>query len=1131
MPESPRLTLGNFTGGVDMQTDPSVLGMQFSPNAMDISMARGICESRAGYRILDAEPSYLASGTPRPSRQSLTFDAASSESGAATFTRPLKNQFSIIYEGLPTDTADGTYVLATVYDGSNLIARLEYVVASSTVAYRIRLRDSSGTAYTGITPALSTAAWGDTRRYVVAICGSSPAIYVGGVAQTLTVSGSQSGVFATPANFYLSFDGSAQHASQAISQIVLVNRNLTSFNGAIDNFAEAEPMRNTYFPMGYPVDSIENDPDVLLHYTFTENTGTTVYDWSQFGADMTLTNTPTWVTAGGQHLMGRGLGMGVWRAKDGTRYNVLGFTRNAPRGTTNVKQGVIYVDRCDKTWDRVGAALNKTVYYIGGSSTADQASPSYAGLDTFARMQFLQMGHRMAVLNGVDYIRTITVATWNYLGGTAPPSAPVVGSSGSGANFKICYTYYNPVDDVETGRSPLYTVTDDQIAGTTVQWFLSSDTQFTHVRIYRTINNGTKFYLETTQVMGAAAYTVAVTDANIISNPVLAGDGSAEGNRKVKRLYLAFPDFRPEEPNSGQQRAPASGPTLGVTGASGSLSTGNYYVAYAYRNSTTGDETGMSPWTLQAVTANDRIDVSAMVLPGDSNYNQIVLYRTKASAFTWYEDKVISAAATTTLTQADSALATTIETKSLPPLCPWGVVFGNRLWLLGTDGTLYWSTQGDLGAFPFDNAYRGRGKVGAASIVASGNVLMVGYEDGVVYAIPNPGSEVNLLFFMIVNYQLYSEYGGCIAQDTVRETAAGMLWLSTDGVYRFDGEIIERISDPVTPFFRYLNLGRARYATAIWKDDESLYMVAVPRGVDKTSRLNDSWMTYFTPGGRWMPYSLPPVDVMGLLEDANGNDHYCFLMPTGLLCELLTNMVTQQAITGEAPCYDGVETQAEATLAGVTACSCTALSYTAPSGFDGGFPMWMIRQTITSSITNHTVQRFVLRNGTPFLTGFNFYPMMVTGVTATYKGYLGGIRAYWITARFSCTPEEPDRASMIEDSFIHQKIGAFGTPSIQAVLAGETPNQSFMMKLPTPNTATAYGIQHTATLAAVEDGPGTKLQTQHGGWPSVASAMSTPVSAAARNFQFMFVNNPPTPNTTFIVASVAFRFTPQEYAG
>jgi hypothetical protein len=1127
--KSNRLTIGPFTGGVDLQSDPCIMDARRSPLAADLSMARGICETRAGYRVLDKEPSYIAGSTPKSVRQTLSFDAASSESGTATFTRPLnKGAFSIIYEGLPSNTSDGTYVLATVYDGSNLVAQLEYVVSSATVAWRLKVRDSTANTLTGTTPFASTATWGAQRRYIVATyAAGSIVIYVGGIEQTTTNSGSSTGIFNTPTTFYFSFDGTTNYASQAVSQFVLINRSILRDSGTIDNFSQSDPMRNAYFPLGYPVDSIENDPDILLHYAFNENTGTTVYDWSQFGADMTLANTPTWIAAGGQTLQGRGLGMGVWRDKSGTRFNVLGFSRSAPRGTDSVNQGVVYVDRCDRTWALGGATADRPIYYIGGTSTADETSPSLSGLDSFARMQFLQAGHRFMMLNGVDYIRQITVSTWKYLGGTAPPTAPILTASGTGSNWKICYTYYNPVDDVETGRSPVLSVTNQGI-GMSVTPFLSSDSQFTHIRWYRTVSDGTKFYLEATTTPGA--YVLAISDANLVAGPVLAGDGSAEGNRKVKRLYLAFPDFRPETPTEGAQKGPISGPTLGVTGAGGSLSAGNYYVAYAYRNSTTGDETGMSPAVLQAVSALDRIDVSAMVLPGDTNYNQIVLYRTKVNAFTWYEDKVITAAATSTLTQADSTLTTTIEKKALPPVAAWGAVFANRLWLLQNDGTLCYSTAGDFGAFPYDNAYRGRGKIGGASILASRDILIVGYEDGVAYALPNPGSETNLTFFMIVNFQLYSEYGACIAQDTIRETVQGMLWLGLDGVYRYDGQSVVRVSDPVTPFFRYMNLGRARYATAVYKDDENLYMVAVPRGLDKTSRLNDSWMTHFN-GQAWMPYQLPPCDVAGVLEDANGNNHYCFIMPTGILLELLTKSVTQQVFPDVSVCFDGVEVATAANLATVTACSMGALTYTAPAGFDGGFALWLLRNEAVTSITNHTMQRWVVANGTPFLDGFNFYPMAQTVVGNTYKGYLGGIRSYWTTSRFICIPEESDRLAMIEDSYIHQRWDVHTqTTSIQAVLAGETPTQITIAKLPSAIVApsTYLGIQHPETLISVADGNSVRLQVQHGGWP--AAGLGQSASAASRSHQFLFVNNPPEPRTGFKVESVAFTFTPQASA-
>jgi exo-beta-1,3-glucanase (GH17 family) len=87
-----------------------------------------------------------------------------------------------------------------------------------------------------------------------------------------------------------------------------------------------------------------------------------------------------------------------------------------------------------------------------------------------------------------------------------------------------------------------------------------------------------------------------------------------------------------------------------------------------------------------------------------------------------------------------------------------------------------------------------------------------------------------------------------------------------------------------------------------------------------------------------------------------------------------------------------------------------------------------------------------------------------------------------------------------------------------------------MMKLPTIITApsTYLGIQHPETLVSVADGNSVKLQVQHGGWPAAGVGQSA--SAASRTHQFLFVNNPPEPNTGFKVEGVAFTFTPQASA-
>jgi len=120
-------------------------------------------------------------------------------------------------------------------------------------------------------------------------------------------------------------------------------------------------------------------------------------------------------------------------------------------------------------------------------------------------------------LNGTDRkrIESSSVKEW---GITAPTVAPTLSNgqaTGLTGKYNVKYTYVRKVGSVivsESNPSPsadLHREGDDQSLGVSIT--ASSDSQVTHVRLYRTLNGGVIYYLD--QEVPAAGYTHGVSES------------------------------------------------------------------------------------------------------------------------------------------------------------------------------------------------------------------------------------------------------------------------------------------------------------------------------------------------------------------------------------------------------------------------------------------------------------------------------------------------------------------------------------------------------------------------------------------------------------------------------------------
>ena len=972
----PRFPLAPFVKGLSTQTDIGAGDPQALPVCQDVRGHTGILTSRKGYTVLDLEPSHVKdSDATTKTRGYLTFDGSNDYALNNALAVTLGSKWTIRWVAdfrIAGNATDGTRVLLDVHDGAQICVRLEVVgvTSASTIQLKLSVRDSAGTTVTGSGTARTLAQWttayGSQTPVNIRITRGHPidglAVMVNETAEitisdTLALTMAETNEIAVGGNI----TGGANSFLKVYSSLVIANRIL---GWAISQDIDGNNYDDCYFGIHYPTDA-EAEQDILGNWPFNEMTGTTLTDYSSYAKNMTISGA-TWTA--GTHTAARGLGIFSWRRANGDLYHVVASGRRAPSSAGAAPSGAVYVWKATRAW---------SPFYFGGDAANDDATAGLSGLNQFARMDFAKGRDMLIMSNGKDYPRKYRTS-FQYLGGTAPATAPIL-SQTAASPFTYAYSYLNSVTKTETGLSPVATAS---AATGNITWFVSSDTQFDRVRIYRTKTGETTLYLLTEQAMGTGGpYTDVTTDAQLNGAPLVQGS-DAPGNRARKRAFLAFPDFRVDDPETGPRKGPAAAPTLAVTGAAGSLSVGNYYVAYSYYDSTNDVETGMSPAALQAAIANDRIDVSAMVLPSEtSRYNQIRIYRTKASAFTWYLDRTITAATTSALTQADSALATTIETYSLPPKFEGMATFGNRLWGFVGD-RLYWSTAGFQEDHPEANGFSPKAGVRIRAICATERLLFVHFEDGVIYALPHPGDQADLSYFIPLNLKQWAPYGAAVGHFTVQATPRGLIWLSRDGFYRATETELEHLSPQIGPDFLNLNAYRGKYACSLYDGTRKIYRCWVSRG---EKRLNEDCFTYYLDTGTWWQDSIH-ADAAGVLYDTKENPHFCFLVENGVLCELDETVTSDGggSVTtdGAVEASPGIEYFGDIT--GV---------FVEPTGGDGGYPVWFYK---TAGNDKTMVQRYKL-DAALAITGHTFYPSYKGIQTGTWTAARMAIRGYFKT--------------------------------------------------------------------------------------------------------------------------------------
>ena len=963
------MKLEGLVRGLDTLADALVGDTSYSPDLANVRVDTGLLRQRKGYRMLDREPSNIDSGGSNKGRVALSFDEASGEYGdtGANFAHTFGTKFTIRLEMAFAQSGNvvaGSRDLLYIYAGGTIFVDLYAEGDGAGIRLGLSMTDvSGGTTVTLLTAYKTVATWtanANSRFIRIERSGSAVTLYVGETAEA-TSSSFSALQMGTTAALQIN-QGPNGTANSVFYGLTILNRLLTE--------------EETYWGPNFPTDPYYEDQQILGNWPAIEATGTTLKDYSGYAQNITLISTPTW--SGGANRFGRGLGIHCYRRRDGTKYHVVAASRTGTSSSSASPTGAVYVWLADKEF---------FPFYFGGSLSANDGTASLDGLSLLHRICFLTFKDILYLCNGSDSMRQY-YSSWGYLGGTAPHVKPVVGVAAGTNQWKYVQTWYNSTTKKETGASPVAEAANATVA-TTVQTWLSSDSQFNKARVYRTSNGGTVFYL-VGEVNAGASLTDNLTDADAQKQPLLAGpDGSSSGNALVKRSYIPG--------------GPATAPTLAV-GAGGNVNAGNHYYCYSWYNSTTLAETGMSP--LSAVVAPgvaSIINLSAIRSPNSStDYDQVRVWRTKAGAFQWFLVAAFTPAGYSTTNEvyadntADSGITTTLETKALPPKCAFMVNFASRVFYGGdpsAKGTGWWSAAGDGEAVTWTAGHDPNPGAELVAFHATKTNLYWHYSDGRIFVMDAPGPDAALEQFVPFNLREWSPRGAAVGNATIQDTPLGTIWLGADGFYRALADGVENISPTITPSFLSLNRQRGKYACSLYDEQRQLYRCWLSRG---NKRYNEECFVLDLKNLVWLLDDDPWADAAGVLYDGQEVPHYCVLEENGCLAEIREDVDNDGGGSG--------------TLSGAVS-GATMVSFTdigargAPAGEDSGYPVWFVKSDGT------IYKRRILAAGLGIVAGkINFYPSLKELESGSWTVYFNAIRGRWKSMQLDFGDRRYDRS-------------------------------------------------------------------------------------------------------------------------
>ncbi len=153
---------------------------------------------------------------------------------------------------------------------------------------------------------------------------------------------------------------------------------------------------------------------------------------------------------------------------------------------------------------------------------------------------------------------------------------------------------------------------------------------------------------------------------------------------------------------------------------------------------------------------------------------------------------------------------------------------------------VYWSALDEIGtwdAADFNDVSRDDGQT-ITAIKALADRLVIFKERSIWLAFYTGDPDVPFTF------QKSASDVGCIAPFSVQEAGGGLVFLASDGLYFFDGNNSDKITDRISATLQGYNALQFAQACSMYQHEKNRYWLALPSGSESTSNRVISWDTF-----------------------------------------------------------------------------------------------------------------------------------------------------------------------------------------------------------------------------------------------------------------------------------------------
>jgi len=153
---------------------------------------------------------------------------------------------------------------------------------------------------------------------------------------------------------------------------------------------------------------------------------------------------------------------------------------------------------------------------------------------------------------------------------------------------------------------------------------------------------------------------------------------------------------------------------------------------------------------------------------------------------------------------------------------------------------IYWSALDEIGtwdAADFNDVSRDDGQT-IIAIKALADRLVIFKERSIYLAFFTGDPDIPFTF------QKSSSTVGCIAQFSIQESQGGLIFLSSDGLYFFDGNNSDKVTDRISSTLQTYNTTQFAQASSLYQHSKNRYLLALPGGGASTSNRVIAWDTF-----------------------------------------------------------------------------------------------------------------------------------------------------------------------------------------------------------------------------------------------------------------------------------------------